>query len=169
MDPNNFNSNPNPRPSSNVDGFVSTPTSNSTAAFNRPAEPVPAPPQITPSEVPAPAYQAPAVVTSAVKKGGKKLLFVFIVLFVLATAGAVYMYLQYSSVKKELSDSKSSIQNLNDQISAAKDTTDQAAATAAANLLKETNYATSLSTAAAQLKTKCGTSCNSITIPTVPQ
>lgn len=99
------------------------------------------------------------------KKGGtgsKAVLTVFIVLFVLAAAGAGYLYWQYDSTQKDLATLKTTNSSLSDQLEA----TQASAAEQATTLQGEDSFITDLTTIAEQLKTQCGDACASINIPT---
>lgn len=101
-------------------------------------------------------------------KGAKAVLAIFIILFIAAAAGAGYFYMQYGSFKKDLDTEKATAQSLRAQLADAESATETRVTQSEADLQVQVDYATSLSTVAGQLKTQCGTACNSIIVPTAP-
>jgi len=115
----------------------------------------------TPSQPPVTNEQQFSPVTSGPKGSSKKLkilLTVFIVLFVAASAAAVYFYLQYNKKPAPVAVDVTKLKQQNDSL-----TYDNKTLTT-----QKTQYEVqikSLQTTAQQLKTKCGTGCSAIVIP----
>jgi uncharacterized protein HemX len=98
-------------------------------------------------------------------RGSRAITTIFLVLFLLAAAGAGYLYWQYDSAKKDLTTEQAATQSLRTQLS----DTQTSAAEQATDLQTKTDFITELGTIAQQLKTQCGTGCNSITIPVLEE
>jgi uncharacterized protein HemX len=167
MDPNDQNkngvgsTNQNPASQISVDGFISPRMAMSNGV-------VPSPNVDNKADV---GQQLTDVLnTKPVKnsKGSKAVLAVFVILFIVAAAGAGYFYWQYGSFKKDLDAEKATTQSLRTQLTGSGSAAEALVAQNESDLQIQVDYATSLNTVANQLKTRCGTSCNNIVIPVAP-
>ena len=102
-------------------------------------------------------------------KGLKIVLALFIILFLAALGGAGYLYMQYDTTKSDLATEKATAASLRTQLSSVQAAADLATQNGETALEEQTDYAASLNAVATQLKTKCGSACSAITIPTAPQ
>jgi uncharacterized protein HemX len=170
-------------PVSGVDGFVVSPKTQAPVEDN----------STTPEEIDVPPVQQENVsepVQEEVKpkkqssgKGLKVWLAIFIVLFVLSTSALAFFFYQASQYKSDLDSTQQKNAALTKQASEQKDATSQEQInqlnaqiktmqstidSQQTNINTQKTYIDSLTKVAQQLKTTCGTACNSITIPPAP-
>lgn len=159
--------NDSPQSTSGMDGFVTNPRPNSPAQ-NEDYTQVP---EDTAAQGIPP--QAAVPVNPKTGKGVKIWLVIFIVLFAAAAAAAAMFYLQSKQYKDDLNTKKQNVSQLQKEVDDLNKSTEKSQVDSLtsqnANLQKTINaqkaYITTLTKAAQDLKTKCGTSCSSITIP----
>jgi len=151
-------SNENEKPISGVDGFVVPPNPNHIDDNHISDKPVSTP-------------GLSAAGQTVPKKSGKMLkfcLFVFIILFIATAAGLGYYYLKNNKAKTDLSSAKNATATLQQQLSAAQQSSSQQATSLQKTINSQKTYITTLTNTAEQLKTTCSKTCNNITIPTAP-
>lgn len=145
---------------SSVDGFVVNPSTSVKDNDQNDDEPAPATPPVV-----------PAAKEPKDNSGLKAWLVIFIVLFIAAAAGLGYFYTKNSQNKTDLSNQKNSAASLQVQLNNVQKSS-ASSASQISNLKKanssQSTYITSLVSTANQLKTTCGKSCSSITMPTAP-
>ncbi len=160
MNPDDFNKtdlSPNPAPAGqpSVDGFISPRVSmgQNTPALNQ-----------STSDINTVDQQLSNALSSKPAKGKKAVATLFAVLFVLALAGAGYLYTLYSSAKQDLDDQKATSASLRASLEDARTASD----TDAEALEAQADYVDELNATAEQLKTLCAAACASIVIPVAP-
>jgi cell division protein FtsB len=113
--------------------------------------------------------QTPAPQLSEDKKSSKAKIWIIIlaILFVVAAAVAGYLYMQYSSTKKDLDTAKQASSQTTTQKQEVDKLTQQNA-DLQKTVNSQTEYINSLLKISTQLKTTCGNACASIVVPPAP-